>query len=156
MLIFMDTEFTQLGPHADLISIGLVAEDGRQFYGERRDFDGASVSPFVRAVVLPLLGKQPECIYVGNSLRDAVTRWLYGFEEAEGGAEVRVDFNGDWELLAQLLAHDVPGFITWSNVWYQVDQTVRHHFFELTGLPAHHSLYDALAFRAAYRAPHGR
>lgn len=34
MLIFFDTEFTDLHWQAKLISIGLVAEDGRTFYAD--------------------------------------------------------------------------------------------------------------------------
>ena len=38
MLVFFDTEFTELGPNAKLISIGLVTEDGRHtFYAELTD-----------------------------------------------------------------------------------------------------------------------
>ncbi len=38
MLVFLDTEFTQFH-RPDLISIGLVAEDGREFYAERTDYN---------------------------------------------------------------------------------------------------------------------
>lgn len=36
MRIFIDTEFSDL-QNMDLISIGLVAEDGAEFYAERSD-----------------------------------------------------------------------------------------------------------------------
>ena len=43
----------------DLISIGLVSEDGRAtFYAERNDYRRAAVSDFVREAVLPHLGQQ--------------------------------------------------------------------------------------------------
>ncbi|SFJ84850.1 protein of unknown function [Paraburkholderia megapolitana] len=38
MRIFVDTEFTDF-IDCDLISIALVADDGREFYAERNDFD---------------------------------------------------------------------------------------------------------------------
>ncbi|WP_434717222.1 hypothetical protein P5X00_39880 (plasmid) [Paraburkholderia sp. A2RO-4L] len=47
MRVYVDTEFTQF-IDCDLISIGLVADDGREFYGERADYDRASCSEFVR------------------------------------------------------------------------------------------------------------
>lgn len=58
MLIFLDTEFTdfvQLG----LISIALVAEDGREFYAERTDYRQGDCTDFVCSAVLPLLGRVP-------------------------------------------------------------------------------------------------
>ena len=36
MLVFLDTEFTKFNS-PDLISLALVAEDGREFYAERTD-----------------------------------------------------------------------------------------------------------------------
>lgn len=56
MLLFLDTEFTSLEEEADLISIGLVKEDGDFFYGElpKSDWEfGASI--WVRENVVPLL-----------------------------------------------------------------------------------------------------
>lgn len=54
MLIFFDTEFTTLGPGAELLSIGLVSEDGaHQLYLERSDFDPEICSDFVLKCVIP-------------------------------------------------------------------------------------------------------
>ena len=39
MKIYVDEEFTGLTKDTDLISIGLVAENGATFYGEIKDFD---------------------------------------------------------------------------------------------------------------------
>ncbi|MFC6520885.1 hypothetical protein ACFQAT_15195 [Undibacterium arcticum] len=54
MLIFLDTEFTDF-IDIELISIGLVSQDGREFYAERNDFDVAKCNNFVRAGILPML-----------------------------------------------------------------------------------------------------
>ena len=57
--VFFDTEFTKFRSANDepkLISIGLVAEDGREFYAELLDTWGISdCSQFVISVVLELL-----------------------------------------------------------------------------------------------------
>ena len=58
MLVFLDTEFTSF-VRPDLISIGLVAEEGREFYAERTDYRKDDCSDFVRETVLPLLGRVP-------------------------------------------------------------------------------------------------
>lgn len=58
MKVFFDTEFTSIDDHDDqcLISIGLVAEDGREFYAELQDtYHHGMCSDFVIKVVLPLL-----------------------------------------------------------------------------------------------------
>ena len=39
MKYFIDTEFVDDGKTIDLISIGIVAEDGRELYVESADFD---------------------------------------------------------------------------------------------------------------------
>ena len=59
MDVFFDTEFSEIDPHAAparLISIGCVAQDGREFYAELNDSsDTAGCSEFVVDTVLPLL-----------------------------------------------------------------------------------------------------
>ena len=54
MLIFLDTEFTDF-VDCDCIAIGLVAEDGREFYAELTDYRQEACSDCVRETVLPLL-----------------------------------------------------------------------------------------------------
>ena len=54
--LFFDTEFTGLHSEAKLISIGIVAEDGRYFYAELNDYDKEKdTSDFVKLNVLPNL-----------------------------------------------------------------------------------------------------
>lgn len=55
MKYFLDTEFYEDGITIDLISIGMVAEDGREFYAVSQEAQLHRVSPWVRANVLPHL-----------------------------------------------------------------------------------------------------
>lgn len=56
MRIFLDCEFTQLNATAKLISLALVAEDGREFYVELLDtWHTEDCSDFVKEIVLPQL-----------------------------------------------------------------------------------------------------
>jgi len=55
MLYFLDTEFHEDGKTIDLISIGVVAEDGREFYAISQEAELHRVNPWVRANVLPRL-----------------------------------------------------------------------------------------------------
>ncbi len=55
MRFFIDTEFIEDGRTIDLISIGVVAEDGREFYAESGEVDLTRANPWVRDNVLPHL-----------------------------------------------------------------------------------------------------
>lgn len=57
MRYFLDTEFIERG-HGypiELISIGLVAEDGREYYAVSQDFNPRHAAPWVKDNVLSLL-----------------------------------------------------------------------------------------------------
>jgi hypothetical protein len=57
MRYFFDTEFYEDGTTIDLISIGIVAEDGRELYAVSQDAQLHRVSAWVRMNVLPRLPK---------------------------------------------------------------------------------------------------
>ncbi|ALG07815.1 polyadenylate-specific 3'-exoribonuclease AS [Kibdelosporangium phytohabitans] len=52
---FYDTEFIEDGVTIDLVSIGVVAEDGREFYAVSTEFDPAKAGQWVRENVLDKL-----------------------------------------------------------------------------------------------------
>jgi 3'-5' exoribonuclease-like protein len=52
---FYDTEFIEDGRTIELISIGVVAEDGREYYAVSTEFDPERAGSWVRANVLPKL-----------------------------------------------------------------------------------------------------
>lgn len=56
MRLFLDCEFSQLSAAAKLISLALVAEDGREFYVELLEaWQEEDCSDFVKEIVLPQL-----------------------------------------------------------------------------------------------------
>ena len=55
MRYFYDTEFIDDGYNIELISIGVVAEDGREYYAVSTDFNPERAGSWVRANVLPKL-----------------------------------------------------------------------------------------------------
>ncbi len=55
MRYFYDTEFIEDGRSIELISIGVVAEDGREYYGVSSEFNPQRAGSWVRAHVLPKL-----------------------------------------------------------------------------------------------------
>jgi hypothetical protein len=58
MRYWLDTEFLEDGRTIELISIGIVAEDGREFYAENADFDWDQASDWLKEHVRPHL--QPD------------------------------------------------------------------------------------------------
>ncbi|CAG2146679.1 3'-5' exoribonuclease [Cupriavidus campinensis] len=105
MHLFVNCEFTDF-LDCELISIALVADDGREFYGERSDFSQASCSAFVREAVLPQLGQYPGCVFTLEALRTALLAWLAHFAD-EPERVLCFDYGEDWELLVDL-AGEVP------------------------------------------------
>ncbi len=72
MKLYLDCEFTQLSPVAKLISLALVAENGKEFYLELLDTWGTQdCSDFVIEIVLPQLWhgamRCPFCLHVTRS-----------------------------------------------------------------------------------------
>jgi hypothetical protein len=63
MRYFVDKEFVEDGKTIDLISIGIVAEDGRELYLQSAEFDDEEASPWVKENVLPHLVSCPELSY---------------------------------------------------------------------------------------------
>ena len=55
MKIWLDTEFIEDGKTIELLSIGMVREDGVEYYAEPAETDRSRANPWVRANVLPHL-----------------------------------------------------------------------------------------------------
>jgi hypothetical protein len=98
MRLFLDTEFTDF-MHMDLISIGLVSEDGlHEFYAEISDYDTDSASDFVKQIVLPLLvGGAVPYEQAGHNM----LTWMETLNSLK--IEVIVDYTGDATLMSELL-----------------------------------------------------
>lgn len=71
MKVFIDTEFIDTGREIDLISIGLVREDGQELYLESSEVDWSKASDWVNANVKTKLG--PEDARISRAeIRDRV------------------------------------------------------------------------------------
>ena len=73
MKYWMDTEFIERPYTIDLISIGLAAEDGREFYAESSEVDWTKASHWTLETVRPQLagtGKPRE--YIGYGIREFI------------------------------------------------------------------------------------
>lgn len=59
MRYFYDLEFGDTATVVTLVSVGVVAEDGREYYAVSSEFDPLAVHPWVRDNVLPQLPPAP-------------------------------------------------------------------------------------------------
>jgi len=147
--IFIDTEYTNF--HAPgLISIGLVAETGEETYFEV-EYDVSECSEFVRAVVVPLLGREPNAIVPKHSLAALLRTWLEIVRPHRQDITICFDHQTDWDLFIAALNYRVPPWVESRNVCYEIGDLLYQDFFTREGLPEHHALYDARANAYAFR-----
>lgn len=110
MRYWLDTEFIEDGKTIDLLSIGIVAEDGREFYAENQDCDRTRADDWVKANVLPHLDMTDGPVVMGKVDLAAEMRLFcdpqrYGKPEFWG---YYADY--DWVVVCQLFGRmiDLP------------------------------------------------
>jgi len=152
MLIFLDTEFTDF-IDCDLISIGMVCEDGsHQLYLERSDYRSDWCSDFVRAAVLPQLGQFSSAVTRAELAKQLIA-WFATLPEA---VTIACDSFTDWELLHDALGDHSPVNLKGRYDLRDAEATpifqeaaVQYHE---QGNPWHHALHDAQAHRHGWKA----
>ena len=96
MKIFFDTEFTGLHIGTTLISIGLVDENGRSFYGEFLGYDSQQVDDWIQENVISHLkfknenrphnnydSKHIECVGYTYHMKRWLSEWLSQYDSVE-------------------------------------------------------------------------
>lgn len=110
MKYFLDTEFIEDGITIDLISIGIVAEDGREFYAVNKDCEFYLANEWVEKNVIPKvygdIKNNPDIFMLSNDIRQKVLQFI--------GADIP-EFWGwyagyDWVVFCQLFGKmiDLP------------------------------------------------
>lgn len=103
--LFLDTEFTDFR-EMDLISIGLVSEDGNhEFYREINNHEPNFRSDFVNQVVIPLL-EGGACSKIYRNVSLDLKEWLDSLPYDT--VTIVCDYTGDWKLFQQLLENHKP------------------------------------------------
>ena len=165
-MIFIDCEFTSIET-PQLLSIGLVAEDGRELYVE---LAGEShlmrASTFVLDTVVPQFGLRPRAVATKEELGQLVGAWLLDFRHSS--IDVAYDYHTDFDLLAQVLQgaglwerlKDVlrPTHIGYLIGQMEVEAAMQRSWadsFARLGIDRHHALADARALRCGFLAMHG-
>lgn len=148
MKVWFDTEFIEDGKTIELISIGLICEDGLSYYAENSECDHSRASPWVKKNVFPhLVGGQsraPRRKIASEIIRivgDAPEFWAYYASY-------------DWVVLCQLYGTmmDLPK--GWPMFVHDVQQLRMER--GNPGLPVqvsaeHNALNDALWTREAWQ-----
>lgn len=102
MRYFLDTEFAETGGREcstiDLISIGIVAEDGREFYEESSEFNLQNCNKWVMENVITQLGPQEKRI-PRKEIADRILRFINNDPEPEFWAYFA---SYDWVVLCWL------------------------------------------------------
>lgn len=149
MRLFLDCEFTQLSAAAKLISLALVAENGREFYVELLDaWREEDCSDFVKDIVLPQLwGGESHSLPIIEA-REALLKFLVSFESELEIVTDTPDY--DWELFCELAYEHGR----WPrNVRDQpTDATTLSPSSEGEDLP-HHALLDARIIAGMFTSP---
>ena len=106
MKYFIDSEFYEDGKTIDLISLGVVAEDGRELYLCNREAQLHRVSDWVREKVLPQLPPYGDPAW---ATRDRIAKelLLFTFQYKLDGIDKKMEVWGyysdyDWVVICQL------------------------------------------------------
>lgn len=150
MRFWFDTEFLEDGKTIELISIGVVAEDGRKFYAETPDAEVlARKTEWLAVNVYPHLARDRRYIYdrwqIANFLREFMGR----------GPEIWAYYSAyDWVVLCQLFGR----MIDHPTEWPMFCRDIKQLAWELGDpkLPAqrgaeHNALADAEWAREAWQ-----
>ena len=140
MNLFFDTEFTGLRKYTTLISLGIVAEDGRKFYAEFTDYDREQCDDWIKENVIDNLrldgmgdgvsdtGENPSCILVrGNKdyVKKELSEWLSHFRTVQFVSDV---CHYDFVLLIDLFGSvfDLP--LNINPACHDINQDIARHY----------------------------
>lgn len=172
MKVFLDSEFTGLHQGSTLISLGMIADNGKTFYAEFNDYDESQVDDWVRENVIAhlqfadeddndfysVLGDYTMMKGDSSKIAVAVELWLKQFKKVELWSDCH---HYDIVLFMELFggAMNIP-----NNMYYipfdistmfkvlGIDPDVSREAFIDTPIEGvkHSSLYDAKVIQACY------
>lgn len=140
MLLFMDSEFTGLRKDTTLISLGIVAEDGRKFYAEFYDYDKSQCNDWInKNVINNLLWKDVDHYFfrvndsgsfvemTGNKIQvcEKLSEWISQFDSVQFVSDV---CHYDFVLLIDLIgtAFDLPENV--CAACHDINQDIAKHY----------------------------
>ena len=185
MLVFLDTEFTGLQKDTQLISIGLVSEDGKEFYAEIGGINTNVQDEWIKENVLANTAMYGEVditnivleetdYHKGNKedIKQELVAWLNQFDDVEIVSDVChydfvlfIDiFGSAFDLPENVCAachdinQDIGSYYSISNrsaFDFSREDILEEHGITIKG-DKHNSLYDARVIRALYEVLHSK
>jgi 3' exoribonuclease, RNase T-like len=151
MRYFLDTEFIECGRHTPLflISIALMAEDGRGYYREVRDFPKHLANDWVKGNVFPHLGSEDERIPCSMIAKEILM--FLGTDEKPEFWGYYADY--DWVVFCQLFGSmvDLPkGWPMYCRDIKQLCDDLGNPRLPAVGKDEHHALSDAVWNKQAW------
>lgn len=151
MRYFLDTEFDEDGVTIELISIGIVAEDGRELYCVSNEFDPEHCDDWVKQNVLPQL--PPKETWISRAdIRDQIEEFL----DFDPRPEFWAYFGAyDWVVFARLWGKLVHAPGNFPRFCRDIRQLMDQHSLSKRELPRqvsrkHDALADAWWVKVAY------
>lgn len=140
MKLFFDTEFTGLRKETTLISIGIVAENGKKFYAEFTDYNESQCDKWIKDNVLKNLilsdnGKfaselgedENTTVILGSKsdIRNELSDWLLQFDDVQFVSDV---CHYDFVLLIDIfgMAFDLPNNVSASC--HDINQDIARYY----------------------------
>lgn len=174
--IFFDTEFTGLHKDTTLISIGLVAESGENFYAELTDFDKSQIDEWLQINVInnllfndilneEIISNDLENYEIkGNTdlVKESLNLWFEQFNEVEIWSDC---LSYDWVLFNNIFGHafNIP-----KNIYYipfdictlfklkdidpdiNREEFIKQHLLSDFQIKKHNAYYDANIIKKCY------
>lgn len=164
MRYFLDTEFIEDGKTIDLISIGIVAEDGRELYLQNDECDLSKANEWVKTnVIMRLWNREPYAGYHNPVLRVENTCWRTRKElvtEILAFIDNKPEFWGyyadyDWVVICQLFGRMIDLPAHWPMYCNDIKQLCMEkgnpNLHEVCDTnEEHHALVDARWNKCAY------
>jgi hypothetical protein len=172
--VFFDTEFTGLRPDTTLMSIGMVSDDGKEFYAELTDYDENQVDSWIQDNVVsnflfpmakPFVNHVGSITFVkGDSweLQRQLTAWLSQFKTVKLWSDCchydmvlfQGIFGGAFHVPDHVLY--IPFDICTVMEMYGIDPDISREAFIDTPIDGikHNALYDAKVIQACYDKLH--
>lgn len=148
---YIDTEFIERPGLLELISIGIVSEDGREFYAVSSEFDAAECNEWVLANVIPKIARDHR--EMKAQIRDRLLNFI---------GDTLPEFWGyfadyDWVLFCWILGRMIDLPKGWPMFCLDLKQVMYERGLHKSDLPAqpinaHNALVDARWLKAAHES----
>lgn len=147
MKYWFDTEFIDDGKTIDLISIGIISEDGRMYYAESNEFDEAKACEWVQKNVIAILDG-------GGKSRSQIRDEVRAFVGDDAHPEFWTYYGAyDWVVFCQLWGTMLSLPPAWPNLCMDIKQlsiVMGNVRFPEQATTKHNALNDAIWTKEAW------